>query len=406
MKHILQCQNYIVQYHDICRKSRLSSMPDFGIFVHLHYLNTVDVYLKKLDKVLPFVHVYISTDSQEVSNRLEEYARRKKASVQINLKPNRGRDISSLLVTFREEILKYDFFCFLHDKRAKKEHLKDDTDFWTQSLWDNTIHSVEYVKRIIMLFLEDPKLGLLVPPEPVGKFTYYDQYWENNFSSTQELAKQLKLSVSIESDVIPCTYGTVFWGRTSCLERLINRPWKYEDFQDEPLPNNGTLSHAVERILGYLAIDQGTTVGRIMTLEYAEKYLHFFQEAYMSVFHFVDQEYGLKRLNDVVNYKSRENRVVKFFKGNSHVYLYGAGEVGRQCLAILERNGMFPDAFVVTKKNLQLNSVMEIPIIELSEVVSEAGIVITVSYDLIYEVEEKLKKAGIENYIIFYGETC
>lgn len=40
---------------------------------------------------------------------------------------------------------------------------------------------------------------------------------------------------------------------------------------DEPLPYDGTISHAIERIVGFVALDAGYKVGTIMNCQYAAK---------------------------------------------------------------------------------------------------------------------------------------
>jgi hypothetical protein len=62
------------------------------------------------------------------------------------LKQNRGRDVSSLLVACKEYVFKYEYLCFIHDKK---------------STWLD----------------EGVDLGLLVPPEPIGKQLSACKYW-------------------------------------------------------------------------------------------------------------------------------------------------------------------------------------------------------------------------------------
>ena len=51
--------------------------------------------------------------------------------------------------------------------------------------------------------------------------------------------------------------GTVYWSRVDALRKLFEYEWKYEDFDMEPLAEDGTLSHAIERILEFVARDAG-----------------------------------------------------------------------------------------------------------------------------------------------------
>ena len=65
----------------------------------------------------------------------------------------------------------------------------------------------------------------------------------------------------------------MFWAKTDALKKLFEHGWKYEDFPEEPLPIDGTISHAIERVLGYVAQDAGYKTGVIMTDKIAAQLL-------------------------------------------------------------------------------------------------------------------------------------
>ena len=64
--------------------------------------------------------------------------------------------------------------------------------------------------------------------------------------------------------------GSVFWFRTKALAKLHEYPWTYEDFPEEPLPVNGTISHAIERIRPYVAQEAGYYPALVMAEPFAE----------------------------------------------------------------------------------------------------------------------------------------
>ncbi|NBH19789.1 rhamnan synthesis protein F, partial [Clostridiaceae bacterium] len=71
-----------------------------------------------------------------------------------------------------------------------------------------------------------------------------------HFELTQKLAKELNLHCNLSIDKSPITLGTVFWARSDALEKILKKEWKYEDFDEEPLKDDGTISHVIERIIG------------------------------------------------------------------------------------------------------------------------------------------------------------
>ena len=42
--------------------------------------------------------------------------------------------------------------------------------------------------------------------------------------------------------------GMMFWARTSTLAPLLNLKLDWDDYPEEPLPYDGTLLHAIERL--------------------------------------------------------------------------------------------------------------------------------------------------------------
>jgi lipopolysaccharide biosynthesis protein len=43
--------------------------------------------------------------------------------------------------------------------------------------------------------------------------------------------------------------GTMFWARTKALKPLFDLNLSWSDYPDEPLPYDGSMLHAIERIL-------------------------------------------------------------------------------------------------------------------------------------------------------------
>lgn len=64
-------------------------------------------------------------------------------------------------------------------------------------------------------------------------------------------------------------FGSVFWFRVKALAPLFDHGWKHEDFPPEPLPQDGTISHAIERIYPFVAQGAGYYPAQAMSADYA-----------------------------------------------------------------------------------------------------------------------------------------
>jgi lipopolysaccharide biosynthesis protein len=89
----------------------------------------------------------------------------------------------------------------------------------------------------------DSEIGIIFPDDPnaIG--------WDKNKDHAIDLSKQLKIKDLPVSFIFPV--GTMFWAKTKALEDMINRQFKWEEYPEEPLPYDGSMLHALERLLGF-----------------------------------------------------------------------------------------------------------------------------------------------------------
>jgi lipopolysaccharide biosynthesis protein len=90
------------------------------------------------------------------------------------------------------------------------------------------------------------KLGLVFPDDPIVVG------WTNNRKIAQQWAGRLGL------DEIPGRHfnfpvGTMFWARSEILEPLVALGLGWDDYPAEPLAHDGTMLHAIERLLPSIA---------------------------------------------------------------------------------------------------------------------------------------------------------
>lgn len=319
--------------------------------------------------------------------------------VEYILKENRGRDVSALLVTSREIVKKYKYFCWLHDKKCKFEDEQDEVQRWTKGLWDNSILSADYVKGVIHIFEENKKLGLLLPPEPCGDYSYawYGDAWTNekNYMNCRKLTEQYCLNVEIDRE-IPPLLGTTMWARMDSLKKLLETEWKYEDFPDEPMPIDGTLSHALERCYSYFAQDAGYDVGTVMCERYAAGLLLWAQEGMRYMFQTVANDYAVNSLHQLKQVKKQRELLEHIFSRQDKILFYGIGMYSKNLLRATEKMGYQPDGFVVSDGRKENETFQGYKVYELNEIISgQYFIVIAASYAVQDEIAGQLEKRGL-----------
>ncbi len=245
-----------------------------AVFVyHAFYMDLFDFIKPYILSIPNNIDVLITTSS--AANKAYIYECLKSSlgeRLHVVITENRGRDISALLVAAAPYIKEYDYIGFSHDKREHKGQPVTIGDGFRELITENIIGGSAYILNVLATLDSHPELGVLCPPPPnhascaeaLGK-----NAWTSCYKKTEELVKKLGLKVNLSEDKPPLSIGTAFWCRRDALAPLFDYPWEYSDFPKEPLPLDGTLNHALERILPFVAQHQGYLTGWILTDEYA-----------------------------------------------------------------------------------------------------------------------------------------
>lgn len=260
----------------------IKSTPKIAAIFHIYYDDIVDQYLHNIASFPAGTDFYITTDTEEKREILEQRLSvfEDRYHIEYRLVENRGRDVSALLVGCRDVILDggYDLVCFMHDKKGIGNSIKFACvgQSFSDCCFENVAANANYVNNVAALFESQPRLGMAVPPPPKNA-NYYKTIggsWgaAENFSILQKLLLELGISAPIDSQKPPvAAYGTVFWFRPEALRSLFQREWQIEIFDPEPIDNDGTIIHAIERAYGFVAQGQGYYTSVIMNSTYAEQ---------------------------------------------------------------------------------------------------------------------------------------
>lgn len=224
--------------------------------------------------------LYLISSKEEVLDAYKKVLAEKKAQevfgkINFLLKPNRGRDVSSLLVTFAPYVKNYEAFCFVHDKKSKQIPYTLSQDFMRRCL-ECCLESKEYVKDLVEeLFDGSSRTGVMMPPVPYFSLyiTLGAEVFEGTVDWLRKLFDMLKLKVPFDDKVI-APFGTMFWARTDALSDLFAYKWDYGDFPEEPMPIDHTISHALERVFCYCAQNRGYFSKWAMPEDFAALYIN------------------------------------------------------------------------------------------------------------------------------------
>ena len=75
--------------------------------------------------------------------------------------------------------------------------------------------------------------------------------WGNSKDRAGIIGRQVGLDELPENFAFPV--GTMFWARVEALRPLFNLGLTWQDYPSEPAPRDGTVLHALERLLPFVA---------------------------------------------------------------------------------------------------------------------------------------------------------
>lgn len=249
-----------------------------AVAAHIYYPDRVEICMSYLIQTPAPIDLYLTTGNEVTFEALKVYKSkqsqwRDRQNIYISLIPNRGRDMGALWVADRKLFYEYEYVCYVHDKKTSGNlGTEMSGDMYQYDVLENCLKNRDYIDNVLALFEDNPIIGFLCPPSP--KFFDYvnlmGNEWTECFERTMELAAKLHLNIVADEKKHPFTFSNTFWCRTAALKPLADSEFRYEDFPQEPLPRDGSVSHALERIYGYVAQSQGYLSAVVENRDYAQ----------------------------------------------------------------------------------------------------------------------------------------
>jgi glycosyltransferase involved in cell wall biosynthesis len=226
--------------------------PGLKVALHLHlfYADLAEDALDMLMDAGISADLFVSCSSELSAQQLGvQFRRYRRGTVTIRAVPNIGRDIGPFVAEFGKELLEggYDLVGHLHGKRSKDIGTGD---AWRTYLWGNLLGGPGVWSAVEHGFAADGSLGLMFPEDRnvVG--------WSRNKVFGEELRE--RLGVGCELPAVPVfPLGTMFWARPEAVRPLLESGLTWDDFPSEPLPYDGSMLHAIERLLPTICEETG-----------------------------------------------------------------------------------------------------------------------------------------------------
>ena len=227
---------------------READLPSFAIHVHAYYTDDLASDLRNRRAYRHARRIVVTTDTEKKADTIEQIMRGEGLRAELLLVPNRGRDILPFMELFgpggtggREEI-----WCHVHQKRSIGSASHGDP--WRRFLMRILLGDAHEISEAVMR-IADPGVGLVAPFDP------HHVPWNASRALLPRFENRLPGPLPKNPLVFPV--GNMFWIRRSVVEAMNalfgpDYPWP-----NEPIANDGTEFHLIERLWPALAASCG-----------------------------------------------------------------------------------------------------------------------------------------------------
>lgn len=233
-----------------------------GVHIHVYYahlLPEIMSFLNDLPVPIKLVVTCTADNEKAVSELLP-------AEAILVVCENRGRDIAPWLIAASPHLQSCDIALKLHTKSSP--HADKLYGWRLQLLWA-LIGSKGIIENNLSMFYRDPTLGVLhAPHHPKLK---NDINWGSNRDIALALSSKMNIEIPITIANFPA--GSMFWYRPSALAILTRCEWTIDEFPLEAGQIDGTVMHAIERLINVVAGSDNIT-SLLPTFENALPFKH------------------------------------------------------------------------------------------------------------------------------------
>lgn len=259
--------------------------PSIAAVAHIFYEDLIDEVCAHLAKIPYRFSGYFAVRTNNMIAMIKSSLKRHGANCDAHfaVTPNRGRNFGAFLVEFRKAVRAHDLCLHIHTKKSLR--MGEEQRDWRGHLFDGLLADRTLVATILSRFVEDPQIGLIFPTTYPG-MPVWCHHWLRTSGRVDEISRMLGISGMPRRGLIDFPIGSMFWARTAAIAPLLDFPWQYEHFEAEPMSDDGTMAHVIERMMGGLCSTSGydylemSATDNIFRRNWSEKLLHHHLEAW------------------------------------------------------------------------------------------------------------------------------
>jgi hypothetical protein len=236
-----------------------------AVHIHVYYIELLDEILKDIQRNISRPDLLITFPDSGMRKLIEEKTARYTGNViRIPLPINRGRDLGAFFTgAMKESVNQYDLLFHVHTKKSLgntgfDDYERNHAQKWRRFALDNLIGSDRAPRMmdvIIREFSRNKNLGAVFPADP----NVSGWGGEANCEFGNQLLGVTAVLPRVE-EPFDFPIGSFFAVRPDAVKMIYDVRFLQESIPLEPLPENGTTLHALERLIGIVPVLHGFEV--------------------------------------------------------------------------------------------------------------------------------------------------
>ena len=227
-----------------------------ALHIHVFYEELVEEICERLRRNASPVDLFVTVPNGCPTEVLRsQFVRCGMGSVEIVVVQNRGRDIGAMLTGLKgTSFWDYEYIGHMHTKKSSWLNEPGFVKLWRTLLLENQLggkHAM--MDRVFEAFRENEKLGMVFPEDP------HVLGWGANRSFAEPIASRLGLYPDLP-EALNFPIGSFFWARSDSLRKVADLDLEWDDYPPEPVPGDGSMLHAIERLLPLVVESAGYEV--------------------------------------------------------------------------------------------------------------------------------------------------
>ncbi len=233
----------ISEYHE---RPKVTSVR-FALHIHAYYTHLVEDIFQRINKNDTKPDLFISVPNESARNEVLRIAKQNKlAPIEVAIAPNLGRNFGPMINLAGRLAAEYPIIGHIHTKETAHVPERDFVSQWRDFLLENTIGGrYPTMDLIVDKMINDREIAISFPDDPliIG--------WTKNRAFGEELLKRIDWEGDIPS-YFNFPIGSMFWATSEAFTRIEKLGITDDEMPKEPLPTDGTILHALERVIGLL----------------------------------------------------------------------------------------------------------------------------------------------------------